>query len=389
MLARLMYPRMKYAIASLAVLTLFLGLTATAAADTIPGPSDLQPVLWLDAGLNVTADEAGLVSLWGDRSGSGFVAAQPTPAHQPLQETFLGVPVLRFDGEVQNEQGDHSGNDFMDVAELEPGHGPLDIGRVPDQGFTAFVVLKNNDRGAVYQRYLIGKGWLNDYNLNHTAASTYAPEGGTQAYTGNYLVGTPIGPEPGSFHINAFDLQNMGDVDPADGDTDGGVTRIFLDGEQTSEEDWPGDWKFSENDGPLAIGRHPYSGLPTGFNMWGDLGEIIIFDTRLSDADRGEVDAYLAAKYPIPVSPPGDTDGDYDVDAADAAIVAANWLQTIEGGYSVGDFDGDGVVNDIDATIMATNWTGSGASASVPEPQSLLLVALGAVCLGIMRRRNS
>ncbi len=90
---------------------------------------------------------------------------------------------------------------------------------------------------------------------------------------------------------------------------------------------------------------------------------------------------------------PGDADGDRDVDAADAAILAGNWQQTIAGGYSVGDFDLDGDVDDVDATIMAANWTGplAAASAAVPEPSTICLVlsSLGMLLGATFFRRGS
>ena len=86
---------------------------------------------------------------------------------------------------------------------------------------------------------------------------------------------------------------------------------------------------------------------------------------------------------------PGDTDGDGDVDADDAAVLASYWQQTgLPFGASRGDFNGDGVANDIDATILAANWTGAGAVAQVPEPSAGLMILLGILSLlGIVRRK--
>ena len=86
-------------------------------------------------------------------------------------------------------------------------------------------------------------------------------------------------------------------------------------------------------------------------------------------------------------SPPGDADDDGDVDEDDLAILAANWLQTIAGGYSVGDFDGDGDVDDVDATILAANWTGSTGNPSVPEP-SVIIMFCGAMAVLLFGRRR-
>ena len=71
----------------------------------------------------------------------------------------------------------------------------------------------------------------------------------------------------------------------------------------------------------------------------------------------------------------GDANGDGSVDAADAAILASNWLNESGVTWAHGDFNNDGVVDDIDATLMATNWTGS--SVAVPEPASLVFLVGG------------
>ena len=116
----------------------------------------------------------------------------------------------------------------------------------------------------------------------------------------------------------------------------------------------------------------------------GGLDEFAVYDSVLSLA---AIEAHAAAIV-WPDLVPGDTDGDGDVDAADAATLAGHWQQTIAGGYSVGDFNGDGDVDDIDATILATNWTGS--SAAVPEPSTAtLLLMLGVLGLAMRRRRAS
>ena len=96
-------------------------------------------------------------------------------------------------------------------------------------------------------------------------------------------------------------------------------------------------------------------------------------------------DLYSFRFVPEPSSLPGDADRNGVVNAADAAILASNWLST-SATWAMGDFNADNVVNDMDATLLAANW-GSSANAAVPEPAWLTLV-LGAIpILYLFRRR--
>ena len=82
---------------------------------------------------------------------------------------------------------------------------------------------------------------------------------------------------------------------------------------------------------------------------------------------------------------PGDANGDGVVNAADAAVLAANWQTQSGASWAMGDFNDDGRVDDIDATILAANWQ-TAAAASVPEPGCLVLIVCGLLAFFVRRR---
>ena len=120
--------------------------------------------------------------------------------------------------------------------------------------------------------------------------------------------------------------------------------------------------------------------------------------TRVDNADiicfgSGEMDWMVAPgtwtqNSPIPPWLPGDVNFDAYVDGADYTVWADHYHQA--GGWEQGDFSGDGFVDGADYTLWADNYTGAGgcggAGPSIPEPATLLLMALGVGAL--MARRS-
>ena len=80
---------------------------------------------------------------------------------------------------------------------------------------------------------------------------------------------------------------------------------------------------------------------------------------------------------------PGDLNGDDVVNSGDLDLVRANWGQTT----TIGDANGDGVVNSGDLDIVRANWGNTAAaSAVIPEPGVLMLLAAGLLALAIRRK---
>ena len=86
---------------------------------------------------------------------------------------------------------------------------------------------------------------------------------------------------------------------------------------------------------------------------------------------------------------PGDANGDGVVDVADLGVVGANFGST-NATLENGDFTGDGNVDVADLGILGANWSASqstgNASALVPEPTTLSLLAMSVLMVGRRRR---
>lgn len=90
----------------------------------------------------------------------------------------------------------------------------------------------------------------------------------------------------------------------------------------------------------------------------------------------------------------GDLTGDQTVDVDDLDLVLSRFGRSVQAGhYELGDGTGDGLVGIDDLNLVLRNWTAPGppptleaALASVPEPGSAGLLALGA--LALLRRRR-
>ena len=114
--------------------------------------------------------------------------------------------------------------------------------------------------------------------------------------------------------------------------------------------------------------------------------ELAIWNRKLTD---GEVEGVYSGGVLYIANPiPGDANYDGVVDDTDATTLADNWLSSDNVGWSEGDFNEDGIVDESDATMLAANWQiGTSAAASVPEPSSLIMLALG--CFALLGFRSS
>jgi hypothetical protein len=261
---------------------------ATAQAALIPG-SSLQPTVWLKAdaanGVNAQGNPNALpannaqISLWGDSSGNGRNATQSVLAQQPrfITNTANGKPVIRFDGSTTAGQGD-----FMNI--VGGALANTDISKL-----TLFIVSNDNratgdrnNKDILSTRDNKGNGWV----------ETYEPSSAQQRYvhiglgtTSNSVVDDNLATD--KFHV--LELRR-----------DGLNIELGHDGalQVTDRLD-----EFK----PTTLGVTQIANNNNDVNRFlrGDIAEIIAFDnTKLTDAQRSQVEQYLLNKYAITSAAP-------------------------------------------------------------------------------------
>ena len=82
----------------------------------------------------------------------------------------------------------------------------------------------------------------------------------------------------------------------------------------------------------------------------------------------------------------GDLNGDGFVGSADLDIVRGAWGQSVTGAAN-GDPSGDGVVGSADLDIVRANWGNTATATAVPEPGTIVVLLIGGIGLGLIRRK--
>ena len=170
------------------VLGLVSGLASSAVAASFTAAS-VEPVVWLDAGVDVTA--AGGTFTWANQSNGGAThdATQTdTNRHPSLQTNVInGHSVVRFDA-------GGPGSDWLQIAD----HADLDIGTADGKGFTAFLVASAATAGQMFyldkrtpdlDYTLFNEGNNVKWNTGSGQQNTF-PQPSTGAFTSSHLTWT-------------------------------------------------------------------------------------------------------------------------------------------------------------------------------------------------------
>lgn len=218
----------------------------------------------LRADLNVTAS-ASLVSVWGDASGNGNNAVQSVDYYKPqlVNSSMNGWPVMHFDGST--------------IIPL-PASGTICI---QNSDYEYFVVARSASTAI---QFLIGSSMVETYELHLNGASggrfipigpsttdhVFIDKGADKAYTDGL---------PHIFSARASASGGTVRVDGVDGNT---IIRNVR----------------SSNSAVIYLGERGYD---HSYMLNGDIAEVIIYNTNLSEPDRNTVEQYLAERYGIPL----------------------------------------------------------------------------------------
>jgi hypothetical protein len=246
--------------------------------------------LWLDAADASTLFDAtsggslvaanGGVARWEDKSGNGRHFSQSDSAKRPQRKTAQqnGLDSLLFDGTNDSL----TGSDFLDG----------DVG-----GTTVFVVLQRNATGALHGILTKGTtngGWVfriaNTNKLNGGAWTDGSFANSTDVSSSEAVTATGYTAfawrhTAGSFHTQQF-FRNGISVAVASPLEAGSGARTLP---NTSDV--------------MRIGVQRYDGAlaaPGDYFLYnGNIAEIIVYDSALSDTDRDAVESYLMSKWAI------------------------------------------------------------------------------------------
>lgn len=229
------------------------------------GPTAVNPSVWWKSDAGVTSS-GGLVSSWADQSGNGNNAVNATSGQQPslISNAVAGKPALRFDG---------IDDSLISVTGALTGNTPHTIFLVSKftsaSAFAGGAVLYSGTAGGNQNSTLgsqkDGRLWVGGYGEDD--ATPYSNSAGDLASN----VGTT------QFRLTEK-LYSAGNF------------KGYLDGVKVIDGNGA---TYNLGNTETGVGRQ----FDTGTYYAGDIAEVLIYNTALSDSDRTAVEAYIAGRY--------------------------------------------------------------------------------------------
>jgi hypothetical protein len=216
-------------------------------------PASLSPILWFDAATGITADAAGLVSQWNDRSATAAHAVQATGSSQPssIAQSLNGYPVVTF--------GTGGIKTLVHSAQLA------------GTAYTAFYLLRATGESGVGATY---------YHAGSpsTGGLAFASELSVLGQGWGEFDGTNTRASNAASALNAWEIHAHS---PA---------KLFKDGAEPT---------YAATSTITAGNITTIGSRADNVNVYfiGDIAEIVVFDTVLADTDRQLVEGYLAWKW--------------------------------------------------------------------------------------------
>lgn len=218
--------------------------------------------LWLKADSIAGLNDGDALTTWVDQSGVGNNVTQATTANKPLYKTNIvnSLPVVRFDGS----------NDFMSVAT------PVITGGA----YSMFIVFKSTITAARINPFYVG---------SNSGVDGYGFEidiGGLRNIIHRGIAFLVGGSATTNFEIWA-----------AIRTTTGPLAALYING--TDDSVTNGTSAIVTPTAITVVGA--IDNLATN-PLPGDISEIIVYDSALSDANRDSIETYLGTKYNITVA---------------------------------------------------------------------------------------
>ncbi|AEA43622.1 T9SS type A sorting domain-containing protein [Fluviicola taffensis] len=235
-------------------------------------------VLWLkaDAGTSTMTNGAP-ISSWNDQSGNGIVLNQTTTNQQPLFVSSLmnGFPSVEFDNNGSSGQNDYLITPDNSIFDNTSAYSFFTVTRMKGFGDAQSIISKRNNVG------------------NEQAFMLFY-------YTGNRLF-VDIDNDNNRFSNSVVSTINTNKIYDIfyDGTALAAQRSTIFEQEVLQTTSTENSANVPDKNSPLLIGA-THSGDPRAFN--GYISEIIMYRTKVNDAQRIIINNHLSAKYDIPLT---------------------------------------------------------------------------------------